>query len=256
MKVRFHIFVLVIAVVFFSCGSSEEAPAKMEKKDDLSFEVQALSSDEAVIVEPEKDEEIVVLKSNSVTLTEIKVDDNFGTQLKLNTENFVEGDNVLDFEIGDVKGVSISIAENNYSIKNFKSNKVKKELLNGNNVFLAFLVDKNGVSIKTNNAHVLKNVVLGGGGSLFDMKQPHLFYLANKTNEISILDFYLVNTSISEQGNRLKVNINNAEFIITKWAAYQITGLKKTNNSIRIQLIDKTGKLVDGPFNDSGERSF
>ena len=52
----------------------------------------------------------------------------------------------------------------------------------------------------------------------------------------------------------MKVTINEIDFIIEKWAAYQIDGLKNNNNTIRIQLIDKSGNLIEGPFNDSGER--
>ena len=87
------------------------------------------------------------------------------------------------------------------------------------------------------------------------MKQPHLFYYLPQaeTNE-PILDFYLVNTAISKNGNKVKVMINESEFMINKWAAYKIDGLKKENNSVRIQLIDENGDLIDGPFNDSGER--
>ena len=131
-------------------------------------------------------------------------------------------------------------------------------LMYGNNVFLAFLTDKNNISIKTNKASVLKNVVLGKGmESLFDMNQPHLFYYLPQTQGVApVLDFYLVNTSISENRNNVKVVINESEFLLNKWAAYQIEGLSNPNNTIRIQLIDKSGELIEGPFNDSGDRIF
>jgi len=66
----------------------------------------------------------------------------------------------------------------------------------------------------------------------------------------------LVNTSIAESGNKVKVTLNTTEFIIDKWAAYTIEGLTKAENTIRIQLVDKNNNLIDGPFNDSGDRSF
>ena len=130
-------------------------------------------------------------------------------------------------------------------------------MLYGNNVFLAFLTDKNNISIKTNKGSVLKNAVLGNEKSLFDTKAPHLFYhLPQAETTMPILDFYLVNTAISEQGNKVKVTINQTTFILEKWAAYQIQGLSRAENTVRIQLIDKNNAIVEGPFNDSGDRRF
>jgi hypothetical protein len=100
-------------------------------------------------------------------------------------------------------------------------------------------------------------VVIGDMETLFEMNQPHLFfYQPQAENKQPILDFYLVNTSIAENGNKVKVTINSTEFIIDKWAAYTIKGLTKAENTIRIQLVDKNNNLIDGPFNDSGDRSF
>ena len=73
----------------------------------------------------------------------------------------------------------------------------------------------------------------------------HLFYYLpqSKTSQ-PILDFYLVNTSIAENGNKVKVTINETEFIINKWAAYEISGLKNSENTVRIQLLDKNNELI------------
>ena len=102
---------------------------------------------------------------------------------------------------------------------------------------------------------MLRNAVLGGVESLFDMKQPHLFYhLPLGETSDPILDFYLVNTAVSEKGNKVKVTLNKTEFIINKWAAYRISGLKNSENTVRIQLLDKNNKIIEGPFNNSGAR--
>lgn len=258
------LFLLFFSVCcFFSCGGDENNSSEISQNDSLELEVKTVVG-EAQIIEPIKDEEVVVLKNNGITLTEIKSDNNPAATLKLNTKQFNEGENHLSFSATGVQEYSISYLANNYSLSQFSSDVFNVEFLYGNNVFLAFLTDKNNISIKTNKGSVLKNVVLGAESeSLFDMNQPHLFYYLPQaeTNE-PILDFYLVNTGISESGNKVKVTINGTEFMINKWAAYKITGLTKTGSSaslraqIRIQLIDKNGNLIDGPFNDSGERSF
>lgn len=241
-----------------SCGADEVNNAEIPKNDTTQTQVNATTG-EIKIIEPIVDEEIVSLKKDGITLTEIKSDNNKEASIELNTKQFNEGENHLSFLVSGVQGYSISYLANNYSLSQFSSDIFDVELMYGNNVFLAFLTDKNGISIKTNKGSVLKNAVLGADSeSLFDMNQPHLFYYLPQANTASeaILDFYLVNTSISETGNKVKVTINGTEFVISKWAAYKITGLKDIENLVRIQLLDKDGNLIDGPFNDSGDRKF
>ncbi|MBL4669516.1 MAG: hypothetical protein JKY30_09680 [Flavobacteriales bacterium] len=253
MKVTY--LIILISCFFFSCGNDISNSEKENLKNDpLKTEV-AIPTGGIKIIEPIVDEEVVVLEKNGITLTEIKGQNNSEATIQLNTKQFKEGENYLSFSVSGVQNYFISYLANNYSLSQFKTDVFEVEFLYGNNVFLAFLTDKNGISIKTNKGSVLRNAVLGGVESLFDMKQPHLFYYLPQaeTNE-PILDFYLVNTAISKNGNKVKVMINESEFMINKWAAYKIDGLKKENNSVRIQLIDENGDLIDGPFNDSGER--
>jgi len=252
MRFLFISFLLIL----FSCGN-DTLDNEVGKSDQDSVHINKSYYGIAKIVEPVEDEEMAVLKKDGITLTEIKSENNKDAVLELNTKQFNEGENQLSFLVMGVQGYSISYLANNYSLSQFSSDIFEVEFLYGNNVFLAFLTDENGISIKTNKGCVLTNAVVGGAENLFIMNHPHLFYYLPKaeSNE-PILDFYMVNTAISESGNKVKVTINETEFIINKWAAYKISGLKKENNTVRIQLIDKSGNLIDGPFNDSGDRKF
>lgn len=83
-----------------------------------------------------------------------------------------------------------------------------------------------------------------------------MFYYLPQNN-IAILDFCLVNTSLSENSNKVKVTFNGTtSIVVDKWTSYRIDGLSENKNTIRIELIDKLGKLIPGPFNDSGVRIF
>ena len=66
-----------------------------------------------------------------------------------------------------------------------------------------------------------------------------------------LLDFYLINTTISPYGNKVKATINDTEFIITEWSPYYLEGLKKGEVKIKLELINSEGKLIDSPFNPS-----
>ena len=244
---------LILTLVGCSGSNSEQ---KTDSKHDSTIQSK-ISSDKAQIIEPIKDSEIKTYSKDGIILTEIKAEDYNNATLKLATKQFKEGVNDLSFNIENISNYNIAFLENNYTLSFFNSPNFKKEFLYGNNVFLAFLTDQNKLSVKKNNAHLLKNVIIGDMETLFEMNQPHLFYyLPQPETNNPILDFYLVNTSISATENKVKVTINNTEFIIDKWAAYTIKGLTKTNNTIRIQLIDKNGNLIEGPFNDSGDRGF
>lgn len=249
----------VLCVVFLSCGSQEEKPKGADPKNDSLSTVEApkISKDEAVIVEPVVDDEVVTLENKGIKLTEIKAENSQNSSLELRTTQFKEGANELNYLVKGIQNYTIATIENNYTLNYFSENTFKKEFLYGNNVFLSFLTHRNKISVKTNKANVLKNVVIGDMESLFNMKQPHLFYyLPQENTGDPILDFYLVNTSIAKNGNKVKVTINEVEFILEKWAAYRVEGVSKSVNTIRIQLIDNNGKLMEGPFNDSGERTF
>lgn len=247
----------------FACSGSDTNTDAIEKADSTSKVIPPkVVTGEAAIIEPVTDTEIKTYTKDGITLQEINPVSSTGEEynnatLKLSTKQFKEGANDLSFNIENISNYNIAILENNYTLSFFATSHFKKEFLYGNNVFLAFLTDQNKLSVKKNKAHLLKNVIIGDMEPLFNMNQPHLFYyLPQPETNTPILDFYLVNTSISTAENKLKVTINHTEFVLDKWAAYTIKGLTKTSNTIRLQLIDKNGNFIEGPFNDSGDRSF
>jgi hypothetical protein len=142
---------------------------------------------------------------------------------------------------------------------------VEKDLKDGKHLLLAFLSRSYHESIKRNNAYTLKQLNVGDirNAKDFNLNAPHLFYSRPKGEyegndaKVLLLDFYLVNANISDGGNKVRVIIDgNTEFILTKWVPYKIEGLGEGEHTIRIQLIDKAGLPVEGPFNDSGERKI
>lgn len=138
----------------------------------------------------------------------------------------------------------------------------KAELNEGNNVVLAFLSRSYHESIKNGSAFILKNFPVGNVESAFDINAPHLFYsrpkgeYAGKDTEKILVDFYLVNSDLQKDGNKVKLTINDTEFMIDQWAPYFVEGLPEGDNTFRIVLVDAAGNAIDGPFNDSGERTI
>lgn len=133
----------------------------------------------------------------------------------------------------------------------------KKGLEAGNHVALAFISRSYHESLKHKGAYALTQFKVGEAEmDEIDLDAPHLFYSRPKgkyegdNTENVMLDFYLVNTEISEGGNYVQVTINDAaKFNITKWAPYFIKGLKAGTNKIDIQLMNKDNHFIEGPFN-------
>lgn len=151
------------------------------------------------------------------------------------------------------KGQHIHFIVNNGPYSAHYTNNFKKKLNDNNNVILAFLSRSYHESVKNPNAFVLTQI----GEDKIDLNNEFLFYsrpkgtYKGKDTEKLLLDFYLINTKISPEGNKVKATINDTEFIITEWAPYYLQGLPKGEVKIKLELLNAEGKLVDGPFNPS-----
>ena len=191
---------------------------------------------------------------------------------KISTASITVGDNdeyafsfdISDYELGaqtinnvesqlanSGKGQHIHFIVNNGPYSAHYTNNFKKKLSTDNNVILAFLSRSYHESVKNPNAFVLTQI----GEDKVDLNNEFLFYsrpkgtYKGKDTEKLLLDFYLINTTISPEGNKVKATINDTEFIITEWAPYYLQGLPKGEVKIKLELLNAEGKLVDSPFN-------
>jgi hypothetical protein len=161
-----------------------------------------------------------------------------------------------DFEYqlaNSAKGQHIHFIVNNGPYSAHYENIFSKTLKDSSNVILAFLSRSYHESVKNKNAFVLTQV----GEKNIDLNNEFLFYSRPKgtykgvDTEKLLLDFYLVNSEISTNGNKVRATIQDKEFIIEEWAPYYIEGLPKGEIKIKLELIDASGNLIDSPFNPS-----
>ena len=129
-------------------------------------------------------------------------------------------------------------------------------LAQGHYINLTFLSRSYHESVKGKKAYQLNQFNVGNANDAdVDLSGPLLFYSRPKgeykgaeTKNV-LLDFYLVNTTLSEKGNRVKATINGNEFTLNQWRAYSLQGLPMGKNTIKLELVDKDGKLIPGPYN-------
>jgi hypothetical protein len=134
---------------------------------------------------------------------------------------------------------------------------ITSSLKPGHHVLLAFLSRSYHESIKTETAYVLKEFNTGKKSvDQFNDRHPHIFYsrpkgeyLGKKETSKILLDFYLINCKLSESEYKVRATIDTTEFILPIWEPYFIEGLSLGEHKIKLELIDKAGKLVISPFN-------
>ena len=160
----------------------------------------------------------------------------------------------FDYQLANsAKGQHIHFIVNNNPYSAHYNEKFSKKLEGDSNLILAFLSRSYHESVKNKNAFVLTQL----GEQKIDLNNQFLFYSRPKgtykgsDTEKLLLDFYLINTEISADGNKVRATIQDKEFIIDEWAPYYIEGLGKGEVKIKLELIDKSGNLINTPFNPS-----
>ncbi len=181
-------------------------------------------------------------------------------EFAFNVKNYVLGNQTSDAETkmcaNSAKGQHIHLILNNNPYSAHYESQFNKELEEGHYVALAFLSRSYHMSVKQPDAYVLRQFTVGEAENKnVDLTAPHLFYSRPKGEYVGddtkkvMLDFYLVNTEISPEGNKVRATINGNEFIIDQWAPYFVEGLPMGDNTFKIELIDKDGNAIEGPFN-------
>lgn len=133
----------------------------------------------------------------------------------------------------------------------------KESLKEGHYVVLSFLSRSYHESLKHKKAYDLRQFTVGKAeAKQVNLKAPLLFYSRPKADYVGedakkvLLDFYLVNCTLSPKGYKVKATINGTEFIITDWQAYAMEGLPMGENTIQLVLLDKDNKPVVSAFNE------
>ncbi len=276
MKRRTYLHLALLSSLFWACTNQESKPKEGEQK-----KVENVKEE----ISPVEQRTILAVEKDGLTLYPVPIEVDYqSAALSLSapreTEELKEGSTTFKFEVNEYelreqtaaekakqianseKGQHIHFIVNNAPYQAKYDPEFEAQLLEGNNVVLAFLSKSFHESVKVKEAAYFHNFYVGEGESDFDEQGAHLFYSRPKGNYKAakakqlLVDFYLMNTSLSEEGNKVKLSIDDTEFILSSWQAYFVEGLSVGEHRFRIQLIDQDGKLIEGPFNDSGVRKI
>lgn len=141
----------------------------------------------------------------------------------------------------------------------------EQDIKTGEHLIVAFPARSYHMSIKNKDAVAVKKLTVGEPSEsqkmTVDLSAPHLIYsrpkgtYSGKDTKKVLLDFYLLNTDLAPDGNKVKATINGQDFMIDDWAPYAMEGLPMGKNTVKLELVDENGQMIEGPFNKV-ERSF
>lgn len=186
------------------------------------------------------------------------VDFNFSVEnyeLGAQTEN--AGENGL---ANSGKGQHIHFILDNGPYSAHYESEFSKEIEEGDHVLLAFLSRSYHEAVKNESSFVVKKIRAGNPSEDqqmdVDFSKQHLFYSRPKgtykgedTKKV-LLDFFLINTELGEDGNKVKVTINEGEdYLITEWRPHVIENMPMGENRIQLTLVDNKMEPIPGPFN-------
>lgn len=154
-------------------------------------------------------------------------------------------------------GQHIHYIQNNDPYSAHYESSFTKELEVGHHVILSFLSRSYHESVKNGRSHVVTMLTVGNPTDemTFDPDGQHLFYSRPKgtysgaDTEKLMIDFFLMNTEISAEGNKVRATINGEPHMITEWAPHYIEGLEKGEVTIKLELLDAKLNPIPGPYN-------
>lgn len=255
MKRLFLSFFALASLTFYGCDSSKTTNEEQTDTDTIQTETEQITIT-PVTEFPEYSDAMLEMNApmENATITEDSVSfaynvKNFelGTQTENNSLNLANS--------GD--GQHIHLIFNNEPYHAHYGTDFNMALEDDHYIALSFLSRSYHMSVKNPDAYVLRQFTVGDAeAEEADLTAPHMFYSRPKgeysgaDTENLLLDFYLVNTELSETGNKVRATINGEEFMISKWEPYVIQGLPMGEVTIKLELLDEAGNLIEGPFND------
>ena len=151
------------------------------------------------------------------------------------------------------KGQHIHFILNNQPYSAHYEPAFAKEIPDGVHHLVAFLSRSYHESVKNDNSVVVKKLEVGPNASDtigLNMEAPTLIYsrpkgsYSGKDTENLLLDFFVLNTTLSENGNKVRATVNGTEFMIAEWAPHVVKGLPMGEVTITLELLDAEGNLI------------
>lgn len=249
----------IIITIFSSCKDVKEK----QSKTNTTTKTQEVTTTSKISIEQLEDSP----RYNDAALTMLQptnsiIENNGEIDFSFKVENYELGAQTNSLNTKKLansgKGQHIHFILNNQPYSAHYDTDFKKTLPTGTHHLVAFLSRSYHESVKNENSVVVKKFVIGKNPAddlKIDMTAPTLIYsrpkgtYSGKDTDNVLLDFFVLNTTLSEKGHKVRATVNDNVFLITKWAPQILKGLPKGTVTIKLELIDGNGNLLPGAFN-------
>lgn len=253
---------LAMSSMIVSCGNQQQ-----EATEDAQAEVANASSGNAAAVHLQALNDAQEFPHAKVTLGNVvatPVGDSVKLSFTFNVKNYElkqqTGDSNSSLCNNSAQGQHIHfILDNRPYVALYEPKHEVTVAKNTEHYVMAFLSRSYHLSLKNEGAALLYRFSIDETGRLEkqeDPKTPMLFYsrpkgdYLGKDTENLLLDFYIWNATLGADYS-VKADVSNGgrdtTFIISEWKPYFLKNLAMGKTSIKLMLLDKNGKKVDGP---------
>lgn len=257
--IRFSILFAMATIFACSTGNKEEKAENEDKSTEEKSQESVSSISLTPVESPQFDDSMLEMLSPMENKTNIEPGP---VKFSYNVKNYELATQTIDADVkncaNSAKGQHIHLILNNQPYSAHYEAEFTKDLEEGHYVALSFLSRSYHESVKSYGAANIRQFTVGKeptGQEIADLSDPHMFYSRPKGTYTGddakkvLLDFYLLNTELSEEGNKVRATINGEEFMIDKWQPYFIEGAEMGEMSIKLELLDAKGELIPSPFN-------
>ncbi len=262
----------ICIAAFYSCNTSGEGTDGVNTTDTLKVDITPK--------EEEHKSGKVIAEKNGLKLTAVEGSPDFPLAgLKINSPKDVSklkaGKNIFNYEVtnyelgaqtgsdhaahcaNSAQGQHIHLILNNEPYTAHYETQFEQDLKDGHYVALSFLSRSYHESIKNGTAHQLIQFTVGNAQVKgLDLTKPIMFYSrpkgeykGPKETDRVLLDFFLANVDLGDNGYKVRATINGTDFLFTKWEPVFIEGLPLGDVTIKLELLDKDNNLVNAPYN-------
>jgi len=200
----------------------------------------------------------------SETKTEMLCSDSVKFKVAYNVTNYELTKMTMDMTMGEcansAKGQHIHyILDNKPYMALYNPENIVNLALNSEHYLLSFLSRSYHESIKNETASKLIHFKIDGKGNfnlLPDATSPMLFYsrpkgeYVGKDTQNILLDFYLKNVDLSANGYKVRLSINDRQFILSQWKPYFLKNIPMGSIKFKLELLDSNDQKVIGDNTD------
>jgi len=258
--ISFSILFAMATIFACSTGSKEEKAETEGDNSAVESTEETVSSISLTPVEsPEFDDSMLEMLS---PMENEVIEEAGAVDFSYNVKNYELATQTIDADVkncaNSAKGQHIHLILNNQPYTAHYEAEFTKDLEEGHYVALSFLSRSYHESVKSYGAANVRQFTVGRepkDDEIANLSDPHMFYSRPKGTYTGddakkvLLDFYLLNTELGEEGNTVRATINGQEFMIDKWQPYFIEGAEMGEMTIKLELLDAKGQLIPSPFN-------